>query len=218
MSYPCAPVSTISLLGRHLSHGKKRRTSSHNENAETGVDTRNRCRRFPAAQCERPGVRAHGRHQVTTFEVAVSWPRHNSNEHCRCVRPAPPGAVRRKSHCAFALSSPPRVRAPRSVMSRVARTLQRALPVVIVDLSPRRLKPAALRVRHVRVTMRHRFAALIDASAANLDGDDAIKHREHLLGTSGTSMVIERACAVAQRKHACEADQRADRHVHGDRV
>ena len=41
----------------------------HNENATTGVDARNRCGRFPAARCKRPGVRAHGRRQATTFRI-----------------------------------------------------------------------------------------------------------------------------------------------------
>ena len=36
-----------------------------------------------------------GRHQPTTFAVAVSWPRHGSNEHGRCVRLAADLRVRR---------------------------------------------------------------------------------------------------------------------------
>src|SRR5262245_40770385 len=64
-------VSTINWLEQHPSRGKKRCANSHNENAKTGVDAGNRCGSFPAAPCERPGVRAHGRHQLTTFEFAV---------------------------------------------------------------------------------------------------------------------------------------------------
>jgi hypothetical protein len=64
------PASTISQLGLHPSHGKKRPANSHNENARPEVDAANRCGRFPAAPCERPGVRAHSRHHATTSKCA----------------------------------------------------------------------------------------------------------------------------------------------------
>ena len=77
-SYAAVPASTICQLQLHPSHGKKRRTSSHNQNAKTEVDAKNRCGRFPAAQCERPGVRAHGLVSGDDVRSAVSWPRHGS--------------------------------------------------------------------------------------------------------------------------------------------
>ncbi|HEX2462238.1 MAG TPA: hypothetical protein VHJ58_18975, partial [Vicinamibacterales bacterium] len=40
---------------------------SLNQNAKAEVDAMNRCGRFPATLCERPGVRARGRHQPTTL-------------------------------------------------------------------------------------------------------------------------------------------------------
>jgi hypothetical protein len=60
-------ASTTSGLGRLPSRGKKRPANSLNENATTGVDARNRCCGFPASQCERPGVRAHGQASGNDF-------------------------------------------------------------------------------------------------------------------------------------------------------
>jgi hypothetical protein len=62
-------ASTISSFEPHPSHGKKQNASSHNQNATTEVDAINRCDSFPAAHCQRPGVRARKRHQATTLRT-----------------------------------------------------------------------------------------------------------------------------------------------------
>ena len=51
-----------------IRHTARSALDSHNENARTGVDAKNRCGGFPASHCERPGVRAHSRHQATTSD------------------------------------------------------------------------------------------------------------------------------------------------------
>jgi hypothetical protein len=81
-------ASTIGYHQRHPLHGKKRFSNSHNENARTEVDARNRYGRFPATYCGRAAWRT--RPQPTS---ADDVPRcgdtaaRGTNERRRCVRP-----------------------------------------------------------------------------------------------------------------------------------
>jgi hypothetical protein len=122
-------ASTIGYHQRHPLHGKKRFSNSHNENARTEVDARNRYGRFPATYCGRAAWRT--RPQPTS---ADDVPRcgdtaaRGTNERRRCVRLAADLRVRRYESPEIERSdSPTRVRAPRSVSDESASTVLAAL-------------------------------------------------------------------------------------------